>query len=33
VQVAYNNATMAGKTASFDVGLIYPVKAVHRSTL
>jgi hypothetical protein len=28
VQVAYNNATMAGKTASFDVGLIYPVKAV-----
>lgn len=28
VQVAYNNATMAGKTASFDVGLTYPVKAV-----
>jgi hypothetical protein len=27
-QVAYNNATMAGKTASFDVGLSYPVKAV-----
>ena len=27
-QVAYNNATMAGKTASFDVGLTYPVKAV-----
>lgn len=28
VQVAYNNATMAGKTASFDVGLTYPVRAV-----
>ncbi len=28
VQVAYNNATMAAKTASFDVGLAYPVKAV-----
>lgn len=28
VQVAYNNATMAAKTASFDVGLSYPVKAV-----
>jgi len=28
VQVAYNNATMAGKTASFDVGITYPVKAV-----
>lgn len=27
-QVAYNNATMAAKTASFDVGLTYPVKAV-----
>lgn len=26
--VAYNNATMAGKTASFDVGLTYPVKAI-----
>lgn len=28
VQVAYNNATMAAKTASFDVGLTYPVKAI-----
>lgn len=27
-QVAYNNATMAAKTASFDVGITYPVKAV-----
>jgi hypothetical protein len=27
-QVAYNNATFAGKTASFDVGLTYPVRAV-----
>lgn len=27
-QQAYNNATMAGKTASFDVGLTYPVRAV-----
>lgn len=27
-QVAYNNATMAGKTASSDVGLTYPVRAV-----
>lgn len=27
-QVAYNNGTMAAKTASFDVGLTYPVKAV-----
>lgn len=27
-QVAYNNATMAAKTASSDVGLTYPVKAV-----
>lgn len=27
-QVAYNNGTMAGKTASSDVGLSYPVKAV-----
>jgi hypothetical protein len=27
-QVAYNNATMAAKTASSDVGLTYPVKAI-----
>lgn len=27
-QVAYNNATMAGKTASFDVAITAPVKAV-----
>lgn len=27
-QVVYNNGTMANKTASFDVGIVYPVKAV-----
>ena len=28
VQVAYNNPTMAGETASTDVGLVHPVRAV-----